>query len=85
MRAPAILFALLVAACSPLVGEDFRSLTTIGGPPREVINLPDGTRVYRWRDATCELAVTMDAADVSTSAEFAGADCARLKARFGVE
>lgn len=82
MRQLTILCALLLAACSPLVGEDFRYLSAIGGPPRAVVPLPDGQRVYIWRDASCELAVTMDAANVSTAAEFTGTDCGRLKQRF---
>jgi hypothetical protein len=85
-RAVALVIIGATAACSSsLVGESFSFLASSGGPPSDGVRLPDGSRVYWWRSPTCELGATVDASAIVTAAEFAGADCSKMRARFGVE
>lgn len=83
MRQLAIVCALLLASCAPtLTGESFSMLTARGGPPRDVVPLPDGSRVYFWRDAGCELAATVDSGGTVIAYELTGASCEATRARF---
>jgi hypothetical protein len=85
-RVVALAFVYALAACSwSLVGESFAYMTAAGGPPSDGVRLPNGSRVYWWRSPGCELGATVDAAEIVTAAEFVGADCSKMRARFGVE